>query len=74
MENFIIIPVKDRKYLRDQVIRRLYNKGNGRTMDEIVQISKQNPELFYSSSGLSKSTVFFAINGRPKKKVIKQQP
>lgn len=64
-----LIPVKDRKRLRNELIRKLWANGEGHSMDAICAMSRKNPEMFYGTSGLSKTTVFFAINGRPKKKV-----
>lgn len=51
----IRLPIKVRKELRDKEIKALYRKGF--SMNEICAI--QN---------VSKTTVFFAINGRAKKK------
>lgn len=63
------IPVKERKLLRDKMIRRLYDKGRGMTMDDIVKLAQQKPEMFYGTTGVSKLTVFFAVNPTKKKKL-----
>jgi replication-associated recombination protein RarA len=63
-----LIPPGDRKRMRDDLIRKLYNKGNGHTLDQICAMSRKNPEMFYGSSGLGKTTVYFAVNGRTVKK------
>jgi transposase len=54
-----IIPLKERRRLRDKRIRSLY--ASGYSMDEIV-----------SALGASKTTVFYAVN-RPKKKGAKRK-
>lgn len=55
-ENYI--PIKVRKQLRNDKIKTLYKKGF--SMDEICM-----------AEGVSKTTVFFAINGRSSKKTKK---
>lgn len=55
-----IISSKERRKIRDQKIRALYRKGRGYSMDEIVLIMKKEGK----GVGVSKTTVFFAINGR----------
>jgi len=67
-----ILSVQERKRLRNKAILEFYKKGKGYTMDQICEISRKKPEWFYSTSGLSKTTVFFAVNGRSKKKPIKK--
>ena len=52
------IPIKVRKQIRNDKIKTLYRKGF--SMDEICM-----------TEGVSKTTVFFAINGRSKKKLTK---
>ena len=64
-----LLPPAMRRELRGKVIRTFYRKGY--TMDDICAISRKRPALFYTSSGLSKTTVFFAVNGRAKKGVQK---
>lgn len=50
----VVVPIKERKRMRDNKIRALYKLGY--SMNQIcVEV------------GCSKTTVFFAINGRPKK-------
>ncbi len=66
-KDFLMIPVKERKELRSKMIRRLYNRGRGLTMNAIVELSKENPRIFYGTTGVSKTTVFFAVNGRSPK-------
>lgn len=59
MEKHAIIPIRERKRLRDKEIRALYKLGY--SMDQICL--KLN---------LSKTTVFFAIKGRGKRSVVKK--
>lgn len=62
-----IIPIKKRRDARDRIIRTLYNKGKGLSMDEICV------EMQRLGQGVSKTTVFFAINGRSTKKMNKKR-
>lgn len=55
------IPSKERKTLRDKKIRALYQTGLY-SMDDVVI------EMGRLGHGVSKTTVFFAINGRWTKK------
>lgn len=55
-----IIPAKERVKLRTKKIRALY--GIGYSMDQICE------EMKKLGQGVSKTTVFFAIKGRNKKK------
>lgn len=59
------IPVKDRMRIRNKQIVGLYRSGL--SMDEVV---KAMSRLGY---GVSKTTVFFAINGRSKKSAKKSR-
>lgn len=53
-----IIPVKVRRKLRDRKIRSLSKSGF--SMDEICKVMSE------LGMGVSKTTVFFAVNGRSK--------
>jgi hypothetical protein len=70
-DNFPIdmIPVKVRKEMRDRKIRALYRSlpKEQRSMDQVVL------EMRALGYGVSKTTVFFAINGRSKKPVEKRK-
>lgn len=50
----IILPIKEKKNIRDEKIRMLYKRGY--SMDDICVMEQ-----------VSKTTVFFAIQGRSKK-------
>lgn len=56
-----IIPRREKNRIRDKRIRGLYREGL--SMDEVVL------EMRRFGYGVSKTTVFFAINGRYSKKV-----
>lgn len=60
-----IIPLKERRKIRDRKIRALYRLGY--SMDEICS------EMRTLGQGVSKTTVFFAINGRSKKSAEKRK-
>lgn len=59
MSQNTILPLKERRKIRDKKIRALHRIGY--SYDEICVRMKEQGE------GVSKTTVFFAINGRSKK-------
>ncbi len=63
--NSQIIPARERKKLRDKKIRAFYRLGY--SMEEICS------EMRKLGEGVSKTTVFFAINGRSKKSEAKRR-
>ncbi len=60
-----IIPLKDRKRIRDRKIRALYFSAPASERPSMAEIAAEVNRLGYN---VSVTTVFFAINGRSTKK------